>query len=202
MSSLYNDQIAFVHVPKTGGSWVAEALRYVLPDLKVPGGAGDFMGEHRTAAQMPAGRFSFGFVRHPATWYRSYFMFVKAKGVRAAEGDLLWEAARTAEDFNEFVQRATSDYPGVVTSIYRQYLEGVDFVGRYENLTNDLVRALRLADVVFDSADLLSVAPVNESRGDKPEITPLQLMAINESEEATYRQYGYEVWGTPVIQLT
>lgn len=57
----------FYHVPKTGGSWVAEGVKQAFKDYEVPYGYG-----HASPVQCAVDKPSFCFVRNPYTWYRSY----------------------------------------------------------------------------------------------------------------------------------
>lgn len=128
-------------------------------------------GHHSTPEAMPPGlkngRFSFCFVRRPFDWYRSFWTFRK-KGLRVndnmnlrrpGEGsrpftydgtrrfppDDLWD-----DEFEGFLRNIFDAYPeGFLTTVYQKYVgpdaNWVDFIGRQENLRNDLIAALTLA---------------------------------------------------------
>lgn len=57
----------FYHVPKTGGSWIAEGINASFKDFEVPFGYG-----HASPMQVAMDKPSFCFVRNPYTWYKSY----------------------------------------------------------------------------------------------------------------------------------
>lgn len=57
----------FYHVPKTGGSWIAEGIKVAFKEYEVP-----FGYAHASPVQCMVNKPSFCFVRNPYTWYRSY----------------------------------------------------------------------------------------------------------------------------------
>lgn len=57
----------FYHVPKTGGSWIAEGINASFKEFEVPYGYG-----HASPVQCAVDKPSFCFVRNPYTWYKSY----------------------------------------------------------------------------------------------------------------------------------
>lgn len=118
--------------------------------------------------------FSFAFVRHPLGWYRSFWAYrVMLRNFSPHDGrgvfppDACWAA-----DFEAFVVRCVEAHPsGWVSALYRCYLgdEGnrLDFAGRQECLTDDLVRALRLAGEAFDE-DALRATPRRNKAASMP----------------------------------
>ena len=74
MPSMINDElkIVFLHFPKTRGMWIADILKskgFHNINITVSGG-------HSGVEFIPEGHLSFGFVRHPATWYQSLFNYL------------------------------------------------------------------------------------------------------------------------------
>ena len=64
-------QFVFVHMPKTGGTWLREVFkkyRHPLWHLKEREG-------HLTSAEAPPGRLVLGIVRNPWDWYVSWYFF-------------------------------------------------------------------------------------------------------------------------------
>lgn len=150
------------HVPKCGGHWVKAAMRNAgLRLYRVEYGRGKHPlnlreGSHTTPdtvnGEAVRGKFSVAFVRSPETWYRSFWAFRRARGRLNDEcaADWCW-----SDDFNTFVNNLLDEYPhGFVTLLYQFFVgpEGdkIDFVGRQENLAEDLVTGLTLAGDVFD----------------------------------------------------
>jgi hypothetical protein len=88
--------------------------------------------------------------------------------------------------------------PGFLTNEYYVPMVGpreqeIDFVGRYENLADDLVTALRLAGEDFNERELRSTPPVN--RGDygrfAAEYDRDLLLALISAEEESFVRFGY-----------
>ena len=198
----------FVHLPKTGGSWLRHVLRdagFVADDDEevdpgvaawpVPASASSGMRRcHATARSIghdPAR--SFCFVRHPLAWYRSLW----AHGARDG-----WEHKEFVldqygcDDFLEFMDRCLRAFPtGFVSLLYRIYTEGAGFVGRYERLEEDLRAALELAGL--GPMTSLQHAPMNVASA-KPELGrrclyPLALAErVATVEDEAIRRFGYD----------
>ena len=156
------EKAVIYHVPKCGGHWVkAAARRAGLTLYRVEYGRGRHPlnlreGSHTTpytvSEEAVKGKFSVVFVRRPETWYQSFWAFRKARGWLNDDcaADWCW-----SDDFNTFVNNLLDEYPhGFVTLLYQFFVgpEGdkIDFVGRQENLADDLVTGLTLAGDEFD----------------------------------------------------
>ena len=73
-----------------------------------------------------------------------------------------------SDDFSEFIRLCIEKEPGYVSRMYEWYIgpvgfEFAQFVGRHENLTDDLIRVLTLLDHSFDPEILRRFDPVNVS---------------------------------------
>ena len=188
------------HVPKTGGIYAKEAimrtgLRYGRCRDKSVGHKelrNEFKLEREhsiPAAMWPEevkGLFSFCFVRHPVTWYKSIWSFRAMHQVRNMKFpvDRHW-----VPDYEEFVVSMLDAYPrGFVTKLFQYYVgesgDRLDFVGRQENLTNDLVTALTLAGETFDEQLLRGTKKYNVSKKS----------AVALSEETQDRVLEVEKW--------
>ena len=197
----------FVHLPKTGGSWLRHVLRdagFVADDDEevdpgvvawpVPASASSGMRRcHATARSIghdPAR--SFCFVRHPLAWYRSLW----AHGARDG-----WEPKEFVldqygcDDFLEFMDRCLRAFPtGFVSLLYRIYTEGAGFVGRYERLGDDLPAALEVAGL--DPMTPFLHAPMNVASA-QPDLGqrclyPLELARrVAAVEDEAIRRFGY-----------
>jgi hypothetical protein len=99
------------------------------------------------------GLFSFAFVRKPLAWYRSYWAHRNRKGyvlIPKFPLDFLWDSS-----FENFITNVLKTYPyGFLTDIYKCYVgedgKALSFVGKQENLREDLIKALTLAGEKFD----------------------------------------------------
>jgi hypothetical protein len=171
--------LLFYHIPKTGGVWVRETMRLMGYELTLVHSDSEkrLLGltvKHAHPSSVyenqKEGKFTFAFVRHPLSWYRSFWAFRSWKnneGIQMpAEG--VWD-----DDFCQFVNNVLDVYPGgFLTYFYGLYVgeDGklLDFVGKQECLAVDLGRALRLAGIEFDDTVLYETMTWNVSdRGRK-----------------------------------
>src|SRR5687768_757984 len=98
MPGLFLSQSCFLHVPKTGGNWVATVLKELFPTAQRIGKI------HATRKQADrADLFTFAFVRHPLTWYQSYFSYKQRRGWEP-END--WDQTVRRDSFPKFIEAA------------------------------------------------------------------------------------------------
>jgi len=157
----------FYHIHKTGGTWVKRAMKQAgVPRRECQtAGVHPLIGHTRahatprmTSEEDKKDRFSFCFVRHPAAWYRSMWMWIPNK-TRPYDGPLgdYW-----SDDFGEWVEMMIDAFPGgFVSQLYSLYVLDVDFVGRTEQLEDGLVYALTQAGERFIEPILRAVPPQN-----------------------------------------
>jgi len=150
----------FIHVPKTGGTTVQKTLRTYICDALYTEG---HLTVDELAQQGHQRNKSLAFVRHPLTWYRSFWAFKmwgKEKYKRAEDAPMkVWTFAEfpPAMEFNDFLAGVFEQYPGgFLTSFYKHFLKGVSYVGKYENLSADLVNFLFSAGEHFDINQITS----------------------------------------------
>ncbi|MDE1942848.1 MAG: hypothetical protein KGI47_06860 [Betaproteobacteria bacterium] len=182
----------FIHVPKTGGTWVRHALLKAGADFEYYTLNGT---SHISLADCPCPeRFKFAFVRHPLGLYKSYWQFKMTYGWD--DGNALDNACRT-DSFREFILGVTSRFPGAYGNGLNDMIgpedRPIEFVGRYENLLEDLVTALTRAGESFDEARLRAAAPVNVS--DKlrfpARYTPDLVERVVAVEQEVFRRFNY-----------
>lgn len=143
--AVYLSKSVFYHIPKTGGTWI----RGILFDSKLA--IGESNNDHSTPdpkSQYEANKFWFCFVRHPLTFYQSYWKFRMING---------WDETNETDlrckdnSFHQFVENVLTSYPhGWASDLFKAYTLFVDFVGRQELLANDLIKALKLANENYD----------------------------------------------------
>ncbi|HTU77757.1 MAG TPA: hypothetical protein VMF09_03260 [Solirubrobacteraceae bacterium] len=166
MASFLTPRMVFVHVPKTGGTWVTHAVIAAGVQVAPPDpGGGRHYSEHGHATlrdTATAGRMSVAFVRHPLDWWRSYWGHRMRAGW-APDSEL--DATVADADFNAFVLRVLDRHPGHFTETVRSFVglpePEVDFVGRYERLVEDTARALALGGERFRASALRAHPPEN-----------------------------------------
>ena len=146
-----------LHCPKTAGRWASSAMSHSgVPVIPLP--------LHTSSDNIPAehsGKFRFAFVRHPLTWYQSFYAFKSVQGWCHDDVDRHCRAS----DFRQFVANALDRFPSgyCSTVLSNRYFKGVDFVGLFERLRPDLIKALTLAGEGFDGRVMENVPPKNVS---------------------------------------
>ncbi|MGA2319505.1 MAG: hypothetical protein ABSG95_02025 [Solirubrobacteraceae bacterium] len=146
--------MVFLHMPKTGGTWVAQAVTAAGVQTSRPDPLADqrYSGHgHASLLDFSLGdRFSVAFVRHPLDWWRSYWGYRMRVGW-SMENEI--DSAAASDDFNDFATRVLDHCSGHVDELVRQFIGSpaprVDFVGRFEHLVADTCTALRLGGESF-----------------------------------------------------
>jgi hypothetical protein len=119
--TLVADEFLFIHVPRTGGSSISQALRTEFACTDIP--------RHQTFAEVVNTlgrswwRFSFGFVRNP--WDRMVSMH-------------LGSGAHT--DLAGWMRTGCPRNPRWGSLIQADFVDGVEFVGRFEQLNRDFAQ--------------------------------------------------------------
>ena len=147
-----------MHVPKTGGTWLGDTLRrlgLLQTDTRLPHTPlMEFVYPIEQAA------FKFAFVRHPLTWYESWWRWSM---------DITWRnqlqvpilpacAFEPNADFNAFVSKCVEIAPGMVSAMYELFVgptdHPIEFIGRQEQAMEDLKQLLTLRGLSFDASIL------------------------------------------------
>jgi len=157
MPTFLTERMTFVHVPKTGGSWITQAVRAAGVPLWAPDPSGDQSYSAHGHADLrdmaPGDRLSVAFVRHPLDWWRSYWGHRMRAGWDPANA---LDAVAASEDFNDFILNVIDHGAGAFDQIVRRFVglpsPSVDFVGRFEHLVEDACEALRLAGEPFSAS--------------------------------------------------
>ncbi len=73
------------------------------------------------------------------------------------------------ENFNQWINRLLDDNVLSIGELYNKFLgdirnPSVHFIGRFENLVEDLITGLRLAGEEFDERDVRNTPPANTSK--------------------------------------
>ena len=178
-------------MPKTGGNWVSTSLRTLFPKAE------RMANIHTTRKSAPRPKlFTFAFVRHPLTWYQSYFSYKQRKGWDASND---WDDVVRCDSFTGFVETALERTPAYYSKLLRRFVgrtdDEIDFIGHFESLTNDLIRALELAGEEFDAAAIRNTPPVNQSSYDQhPAVYPdgLAQRVLEVEAEAVVRFYSVD----------
>lgn len=139
----------FFHVPKTGGTWVTVVLKDIFKDRyqdykPSPKHELNLRFEHITPKDSEdrifKDRKSFGFVRNPIDWYTSFW---KYRMKNNWDNNFVLDRECRSTNLEIFVRNCLDKYPeGFVSTLFKEFTEDLDFVGKQENLKNDLLRFL------------------------------------------------------------
>lgn len=178
--------VLFVHIPRTGGTWINTISRDVLKlsfeywehgrvwNLAV---AHHLLAHHFRAYGAPRIDYIFSIVRHPIPYYESVWRVLGMNTRwRNRTADFAWHPHKTAaelwiKDFNGWVERIIANEPAWYTRIVEGYVgpEGSPFcnhIGRTRSLVDDFSYVLsecglnqrkRIRRILSD------VAPINSS---------------------------------------
>jgi hypothetical protein len=168
MATVLTPRMRFLHVPKTGGTWVTEALMAAgVPCQILAPPRRDHYSEHGHVSledAVPRSQlFDVAFVRHPLDWWRSFWAHRMREGWLFPDHEI--DSRASSEDFDEFIAMVVERLPGFLEVLFSRFIgpaaQPIDFIGRYERLSDDLALALRLAGEPFDEAALRSYPPRN-----------------------------------------
>ena len=200
----------FLHIPKTGGNWVAEVLEdsdLVFAHFGEKHCNMDQINTFEEWFRLPYKYskpnkpfFKFCFVRHPLRWYESWYKMMCPLGWRDWGIDVnVWHPNAMLDglgdmNFNTFITNVIRKRPGYVTELYGWYTtSGIDFIGQQENLADDLIKVLNILEVKFDEDRVRSFKTVNVSDNQKVYWRPDLKKAVERSEYAAYKRFGYKL---------
>jgi len=98
------------------------------------------------------------------------------------------------KNFNEFIRKIIKKHPGYVTELYSSYTSpNIDFIGKTENLVEDLIKVLKLMDVSFDEEIVRNFPPQNVSKNPPEKIVWDEELKkeVLKLEYAAFVRYGY-----------
>lgn len=183
----------FYHIPKTGGTWVNHVLKQMFIKTR------EYKEErHRSPVlnlrlehisplhadkKVVGDRISFAFVRNPVTWYQSFWKY-KDKS--------RWDephARYSDTSFNGFMKKIMNISPGFLTDTYKEFKD-VDFMGKQENLKEDLLTFLIATGEDVRRSDLIEkTPPMNTTPNSKCLYDPEVLEDMKELEKWIFKKY-------------
>jgi len=205
----------FLHIPRTGGSWIQKALdaskiRTFLWNSRRPSQIAmkHFLLGHIEYDSLAKLNRVFTFVRHPISYYESVWgWMMESKGSRNNWRILKrydWHPHLAAinsfhPDFNAWLQSLLDKEPCWYTRLVEQYVgpqggEFCDYIGRTETLTSDFFRILEWLgyseQVVKHRDEVEKLGRINPSIR-KPEWeTSLVERVVHEERRVVKRFYG------------
>ncbi len=130
----------FIHTPKTGGVWVESALvgeGLVIGPLGLRHAKGPDVTNTREFQERAV---SFTFVRHPLSWYQSYWSYKEKDGWDDPDNE--FDQVVKSHNFLNFLRNVIVHFPGYFSGAIDRFTAGVTFVGKQERLTSDLLLAV------------------------------------------------------------
>ncbi len=201
MALLLKNGAIFLHIPKTGGKWVADVLTrsghvkrklshkhcgihqlYSPTNRDAPRTLKRFLrGTGRASVSGPR-PYLFCFVRNPLSWYESWFRYMSQPEMNwrnyGHEIDLRrWHPNSMlnglgAADFNQFIRNVIAKRPGYVTELYGWYTTPqVNFIGKQESIREDLLAVLKQMNLSVDESLIYESARVGASKTPRQNVT-------------------------------
>lgn len=152
--------VLYQHIPRTGGSWIEQAIHATGVDVarwiqKSPAWLPHkhSLLSHYYTDSMPQVRFVWTVIRHPIAYYESVWKWMRQR-TRLRQVIRRWDwhphaaaAKWTQPDFDDWVFLMLKHEPMWYTRLIEQYVgpaggEFVDFIGRTETLLPDFVAAM------------------------------------------------------------
>lgn len=169
----------FIHIPKTGGSWVRAAVRAAgIPCREVgPPGVSQIQKLHCTVKGLPKhlrrNRLIFFCIRHPVDWLKSRWSYGIERGKLKPKKKRTWLERALDPDLNKFIENALRINAAApshamlhpvgwkkIDGVWQDTLKKKDrILGRTESLRADLIQFLSRAGETFDTAVLKRMAP-------------------------------------------
>lgn len=195
MLYLPNSKLGFLHIPKTGGTFIKEAVKQLGIVHETIGPSHLDLEEAKKANGDDASYVVF--VRFPPTLIQSYWAHRMVVGWG---GDLPISHFCKDNNFNLFVRKVISRCPGFFGELITRYIgkeeeENKPRIGYYENLVEDLHEILESVGERSDLGLIRSMKRVNVTP------TPLKKQfsyeaevydAFCESEKSIMERLGYE----------
>lgn len=197
MSNLILPKSRFIHIPKCGGSTVAEILHnlnLVEEVIRQP-----YFGHLFLSQMPPSSLYTFTFVRHPVTWWQSFYNHNKNCPVLKSQ---FMKIERETKDFNFWLKNYGQIWLGQYSMKLKRYLgedsnfpttNKINFIGKVENLIPDLKYALGAAGEIFNDEEVSDDFNCNVGHYDRKDISQESMELIYSCEREVYIRFGYNV---------
>lgn len=203
------ENAVFFHIPKTGGTWVRNALlKGGIHFKEIPCNNCSTDADIKTCCfhakysdiTIPTdrNRLQFAFVRHPVAYYKSFWAFKMCVGWNFKSK---FEQTVASANFIDFAEAVIEHFPGWASHAFESYIGPedspyVDFVGKQENLRLDLLWALRRAGQPVDPEAILRLGLINQASilpewRDECVYTEALEEAVKHVERKAMERFGY-----------
>ena len=144
--------------------------------------------------------FRFCFVRHPLSWYESWWKFMVPMGWREfgkTNTANSWHPNSVlnglgSNDFNEFLWNVIKKRPGYVSELFMSYTKsGINFIGRTESLNQDMLDVLNILGLEVDESKILEAPKFHVSKKLQVEWDPKLKAMMMKLELPALIHFGY-----------
>lgn len=185
----------FLHIPKCGGTWVRNYLNETKLTVR------EIEPEHINAHTIrekidPTEDIICCFVRHPLTWYASYWQHRQQLVTRRDGGPI---DNIVDLPFTDFIEGILKDYPGYLSKFFDTYTNRCRFIGKQETLRDDLNVILSGLKIKYNQNYLYTrvLDNVTEKTAKYPYSLAKEIMI---TEKAIIDRYNYNYIPTEVLE--
>lgn len=186
----------FIHTPKTAGTWISKVLRAVVPEVvELRGRCHNRPAQLAHAGLIDQNMFSFAFVRHPLTWYWSWWRQWDPLELPPLSPSPVWRPT-----FEETI-RVILNGPPVWSRAMVRFTTGVSRIGYYESLYDDFGGIL---DII---APRWSAEALNRPRVYTSLQLPIQQLpssvfhALVRHENSVMQKFGYSISAADITRF-
>lgn len=205
----------YFHTPRTAGSATREALKnagLAVAEARCKGHVENDQLIRATCCthntindihpSLLENRFSFSFVRHPLTYYQSVWCLRTFYGwKRNSRIDTQFGATT----FSQYLENVLTYSPGYISKYYERAFAQqaqVDFIGKFEHFTQNLIFALEQAGEIFDSAAIHALDIINPGKDrtkmhERCHYTRELHERVCEAEKSALIRFGYSSEDVP-----
>jgi hypothetical protein len=194
----------FIHIPKTGGTWVGEMLKkqgLFLEELLAKKTEPNFLLHSAHNVPLRNKEFQtrphrFCFVRNPLSWYRSYWIF---------HNSIRWNndtcISRLNDKFFEkyiknIVEYCSKNKTSFLFDLYFMFTKYCTFIGKQETLRADIITALTQANESFREKIIRDQVSVNIYHSKEIAKSAVYTKAMQEdiisADSKCFEFYGYD----------
>lgn len=207
--ALFTPKTCFQMIPRTGTTWVRDAIRKSRPatqfgklwywetgpkhrPINPRGGSVRYppMNPHDVGyKEVWDGSTIYCFVRHPVAWLRSrWSLGAWEEGHRHCGEPFchIW-----TQNFPDFIEAYLDKMPGEVGRFFERYTVECTEVGRQEMLVEDFIRIFTESGELFNEKLARETPPSNFTE-EYPAFAPGQVERICEAESVTMERFGYQ----------